>query len=109
MSASAARTWLRARSPTAPAPLAGRMEDAVLATAGPTEGVAFHLAEAALVCLGSALDAGGSRSAGFDLLAADALLTCACEAAAEEGTATIEALTRAYGPARIAQLLPREP
>ena len=85
------------------------MEDAVVATAGATDGVAFHLAEAALVCLRSALGAGGSRSAGFDLLAADALLTCACEAASEEGTATIEALSRAYGPERLAQLLPNEP
>lgn len=67
------------------------------------------LAEASLVCLRAVLSAvPPKRAAALDLLAADALLTYACEAAAEEGATALEALARDYGPAKLAALLPEE-
>ncbi|MGH7506977.1 MAG: hypothetical protein ACRELX_15075 [Longimicrobiales bacterium] len=108
MTASLARTWLRSRIPLQPEPLVRRMEAALAATPARAEDVGVHLAEAGLRCLREALDGGGSRAAAFDLLTADALLTSACEAAAEQGAAALDALTAAYGPARFAALLEAE-
>lgn len=104
----AARAWLAGRMPAPPAPLRERLEDA-LARADDAAGVPAVLAEAALARLHDALALGDDRAAAFELLAADALLTYAFEAAAELGVDTVEALAEAYGPARLATLIAAEP
>lgn len=129
----AARRWLEAR-PGAPPVLRERMLEALAleAAGGPTvqagagasrrsrgrrpgpgrppaaapPATAVQLAEAALDCLRAALAAGRGRPAAVHLLAADALLTYACEAAAEAGPDALLALAREYGPGRLARLLP---
>ena len=75
------RAWLAARQPAAPAHLLGRLELVE------RNGVPRHeaLAEAARVALDRARSAPGRvRESAFHLLAADALLTYACEAALED-------------------------
>jgi hypothetical protein len=64
------------------------------------------LAAAALACLADALGHGDDRAAALHLLAADALLTVACEAAADAGdpVARIGALAERYSVARLAPL-----
>ena len=63
------------------------------------------VAEAALATLREVVGGEGGRGSAADLLAADALLTYACEAAAEEGPAALEALTVALGPGHFEGLL----
>jgi hypothetical protein len=64
------------------------------------------LAAAALACLADALGHGDDRVAALHLLAADALLTVACEAAADaaDPVARIGALAERYSVARLAPL-----
>jgi hypothetical protein len=62
------------------------MRDAVRQTDRDGVDVATHLADAALLCLRASLAIGDHREAALDLLAADALLTHAAEAATESGT-----------------------
>lgn len=57
---------------------------AALSRVGDRATVADALAEAASICLARAIEAGSDRSAAGPLLAADALLTWAMEAAVEE-------------------------
>ena len=75
------------------------------------DSIAAVLADAARVCLRDALAAGDDRSAALHLLAADALITHACEAAVED-SAAFDAVARAAAPERLALLLdtdgPRE-
>lgn len=121
-----ALAWLDRHEAEVPDPLLGRARAALQDAADPTRGVAGALAEAALRLLAevagasgaAAAAAGGKRKAGageergalrataLDLLAADALLTWACEAAAAEGPEALSALTAAYGPARIGAVEP---
>lgn len=92
--------WLEARLAHAPASLAARMRRAVADSApgnagqddGPSSGssaptpalgLAERLGAAAVDCMREALARGDARAGAFELLAADALLTHACEAAAE--------------------------
>lgn len=73
-----ARTWMAGCEPVAPAHLLARLE------VEPEDGAARHeaLASAALAALDRARGAPGRvRESAFHLLAADALLTYACEAA----------------------------
>jgi hypothetical protein len=105
MNASAARGWLDARAPGVPPRLLARMRGAV-AEAEPAPDVPAQLGEAALSCLRSALAHGADRAAALDLLAADALLTYACEAAAEQEPGALARFTADYGASRLATLLP---
>ncbi len=101
--------WLERRRPAPPAALFERMAEAVRAAGAAVEGVPpipAALGTAALDRLRAALQAPEGRAAALDLLAADALLTYACEAAAEIGPEALEATTRAFGPDRLATLIP---
>jgi hypothetical protein len=102
-----AGAWLVARVPDAPAELLERMLAAVRAT--PDADVATGLARAAHHCLTHVLESDGGRSAAVDLLAADALLTHALEAAAEQGEEEVESVVRTFGAAGLAPLLGRVP
>jgi hypothetical protein len=79
-----------------------------LAAIGVTPGTDLpsQLGEAALVCLRAALRRADDRAAALDLLAADALLTYGCEAAAEQEDGAVTRFAESYGPARLARLLP---
>jgi hypothetical protein len=96
---------LQAREPSVPPELHARME-AALAEAGESETVAIRFGESARVCLRAALAAGEHRSGALDLLAADALLTLGAEAAAEEGSESLEAFAARFGVAAMHDLLP---
>jgi hypothetical protein len=65
------------------------------------------LANAALDRLRLVLASAGDRSAAFDLLAADALLTQACEAAAEKGPEALREFAQELV-AQITGLLPQQ-
>ena len=78
-----AEAWLQTREPAAPDGLRARMIDALRAAEG--DSLPELLAHAAALRLESALALGDAREAAFDLLAADGLLTYACEAAASAG------------------------
>jgi hypothetical protein len=100
-----AHAWLAVRGGVPPQ-LAAVMEDAVdRAVARHTE-LAGVLAEAARICLVDALDHCDERSAALPLLAADALMTFACEAAADGERAGIAELAESCAPQRLALLLP---
>jgi hypothetical protein len=86
--AAAAKHWLAGRVQAAPASLVDHMNlavDAVPAEAVAGSGgaaVARLLTRASLSCLAEALESCDDRTAALPLLAADALITAACEAAA---------------------------
>jgi len=98
-----ALAWLERREPRAPEPLFARMAAALAGRAEPD--VPEALAGAALACLRAAVEGGRDRAAAWDLLAADALLTYACEAAAEAGPAAQAILDRIASPDHFAPLL----
>jgi hypothetical protein len=89
--AAAARSWLEANSAGAPPALLARMlralDDTERTTAAGVgsapEGVPGALSAAALTCLREALERCDERHAALHLLAADALITAACEAAVD--------------------------
>jgi hypothetical protein len=110
----AAQAWVQRRESDVPAALRQRMETLLGATSGatPPAGTASAgavsvdsaastgnapveaaLLEAALEGFRRALTRSRERSSALDLLAADALLTCACAAAAERGAPALEVLT----------------
>lgn len=98
-----AARWLDARPE--PAPPSVRSEiDALLAEADPG---ALHdrFAAAALRALETVTDGPSDRSSASTLLAADALLTYACEAAAEAGPETLDTLTASLDFDRFTELL----
>ena len=72
---SALRNWLASRTPAPPDALLPPVEDA---SGDPTA----TLADAGALALARALTGQGERSGAYDLLAADGLLTYACESAA---------------------------
>jgi len=95
--------WLNGRVSRAPADLRTRMNAAVrdaIVTGGPASAL---LLEAAARCIARAVALGRDRRAALDLLAADGLLTVACDAAVEEGDAGGFARRAS---ARLATLLP---
>lgn len=111
--------WLDARNPAMPEELR-RAVDAALDregfAAGAREPVASgtgttaeRLAAAGLAALersiGQAAGARSDRDGATDLLAADALLTYACEAAAEEGPEALDRLTQSLDFRRFEALL----
>jgi hypothetical protein len=71
---SALRNWLASRTPAPPDALLLTVEDA---SGDPTA----MLADAGALALAQALTGQGERSGAYDLLAADGLLTYACESA----------------------------
>ncbi len=72
---SALRDWLASRTPAPPEALPLPVEDA-------SGDLAATLADAGALALERALTGQGERSGAYDLLAADGLLTYACESAA---------------------------
>lgn len=100
------RDWLGRREATTPTRLGARMRAALDPIEAEPEDVPSALGAAALVCLRDALAKGSHREAAVDLLAADALLTYGCEAAADAGPGALERFANEYGAARLAALLP---
>lgn len=74
--------WLEARKPCAPDTVLLRL-GLVHATAGPADDLVEAVLAEARAALRDALDARGERDGAFRLLAADAYVTYACEAALE--------------------------
>ena len=123
------RAWLAARAGPVPPTLQAAMESAVDAdlpsgtawqepdgpadrldapSHGPDE-LAPALASAALRVLVDAIDRGDNRAAALALLAADALVTAACEAATDPGVDTdtaLNVLCATFAPDRLDGLLP---
>lgn len=111
-----ATVWLDRQRPVPPPRLRARMFEALAATPeacadGAAPARARHMAEAAVGILDRLTmpQTGGDRASGpdraLDLLAADALLTAACEAAGEVGEDAVLAIAGKYGPHRLARLL----
>lgn len=98
--------WLAQRQAGVPASLVERMRHYL---AGRSEPLPDRLAHAAFDALRAALGLPDDRASALDLLAADALLTAAFEAAADHGTAAVDRLARATGPAAFADLLTEQP
>jgi hypothetical protein len=63
------------------------------------------LADAARICLRAALAVGDSRDAALHLLAADALITYACEAAANGAGDSLNDLAESWSPGNLAHLV----
>lgn len=114
------RGWLEARHPVPPASLRAAMaralETGVADEAGRRSGgdngtsvpVAGRLAEAALATLAGVIRGDGGRASAAQLLAADALLTYACEAAAADGPAALDGLTAGLDAGRFERVLAGE-
>lgn len=105
--------WLDARRPAPPPSLRAAIQRAIRRSdpgAGPLH---MRLAATGLETLRRVAALPSTREHAEELLAADALITYACEAAVEadgvdgaDGGDALEALTAALGPARFAGLLP---
>ena len=80
--------WLDRHTSQAPAALRGRVGEYALAASGSTRVSA--LAAAAQSALARVLSHAGDRSAALDLLAADALITLALQAQAEDAPERLE-------------------
>jgi hypothetical protein len=104
MSATATH-WLTREAGDAPAALLDRMYEAVRAIPDTEGTLSEQLAAAALDCLREALDRCEERAAALPLLAADALITAACEAAASEAPDALDRLAAACAPDRLAGLI----
>jgi hypothetical protein len=78
------RSWLEARTSEAPFPLRARVLEHALAAPASRASHAEHLALTAQGLLTKVEDHPGDRSVALDLLAADALITLALLARAEE-------------------------
>lgn len=102
---SEAAAWLSPRITDAPEALRERMLAAV-AEAGSAGEIHDRLGHAAALCLERAMAEQARRESAMDLLAADALLTHACEAAAEGGSDVLAAFAAAWDATRFEQLLP---
>jgi len=89
--------WLDARKPPAPEDLLHRLRRALQRHGDPQADLTHILADTGIALLQNALRVGSDRSAAFDLLGADALLTYAFEAAAEQGVDAVIALAQEYG------------
>ena len=99
-----ARSWLASRAGAVPPQLEAAMENAVDEVADDIA-VPHALAAAARVCLVRALHDCDDRSAALPLLAADALMTFACEAAADGDGADIMEFAASWAPERLALML----
>jgi hypothetical protein len=103
-SGSDARDWLTVRIADAPDPLKERMLEGLAEVDG-VGPIYDQLADAAAICLRSAMAEQALRVCAMGLLAADALLTHACEAAAEAGGDELAAFAAGWNPERFEQLL----
>lgn len=92
----------------APASLRAAMERALESVPPTDEAPAARLARAGLAALESVVGGGGDRGSAADLLAADALITGACRAAAEAGPDSLERLLAVLGLERFEALLDPE-
>jgi hypothetical protein len=99
--------WLDQRQPPSPASLRETILEAVRLEDPGTGSGAARLATVALESLASLIHEPPTRAQAIRLLAADALLTYACEAAAEEGGDAVARLARDFDPARFDALLER--
>lgn len=99
--------WLDRRRPGMPRELRRAVDAALggVGSDGAHDDVAVLLAEAALAALARVARAAPERGTAAELLAADALLTYACEAAAELGPESLDRLTAGLDHARFAALL----
>lgn len=88
-------TWLAAREPVVPAPLLEHTIGILRSAQIAEDAMPELFARSALVALQRAAGLGDDRTAAADLLAADALLTWAFEAAAELGDDALNRLTMA--------------
>lgn len=96
MTRTALLTWLGTRRPTPPAALRGQIERAVTDSAAP---LPDHLAEVGRALLGKvASRPQGGRELALDLLAADAFITYAFEAQAEEDVGAVARLAEGVVP-----------
>lgn len=102
-----ASAWLQSHTAEAPEPLRARMQEFLPPASH--DPVHDQLAAAALLCLRSVLRAPNGPDAALDLLTADALLTHACAAAAEQGEAALARFTESLDAARFQQLLEEQP
>ena len=98
-----AESWLAPRLADAPARLRERMLHALPRPA--VDPIPEQLAAAALDCLRAAMHNPSERASALDLLAADALLTHACEAASEEGVEALMAFAKSWDAHRFEKLL----
>lgn len=98
--------WLDAREKAPPPELRERIAAALAEVTAET--VPGALAEAALACLRDTIAAPEERASALDLLAADALLTYALEAAAELGAEMVRRVAEEYGTGTLAGLLPED-
>ena len=89
---SALGAWLEQHTARAPEALRRRVTGYAVAAAGP--GIADSLAEAGRTALRHAVEGGDDRSAALDLLAADALVTLALLARAEQHPEGLAAFAR---------------
>lgn len=97
--------WLDARLPSAPRSVRMAL-DPWLAETDPAEPLHRRLALAGLRALEAVVARPSERSTATTLLAADALLTYACEAAAEAGPDALDRLTGDLGFDRFSQMIP---
>lgn len=99
-------SWLDERTPAMPPELRQAVNVALeRAPAARDESLEDRLADAGLGALSRVAGAAPERSTATELLAADTLLTYACEAAAEAGPDALARLTARLDYARFARLL----
>ena len=100
---SEAERWLAAHVEHAPEQLRATMLNAVRETSAAT--VAQHLAQAGMICLRKALRDPAKRPSALELLAADALFTHACQAAAHDGAESVVQFAQTWSALRFEELL----
>lgn len=92
--------WLSERLAETPAELRRHLELAIDSIDGDLD-IVTELMEAAVRLLESVRGRAGAREAAYDLLAADGLLTLACEAAAISDPDNVAERCRAMGPSGV--------
>jgi hypothetical protein len=100
------QAWVAARAADVPPSLRQRMNEALVAgdPASRRAEIPDRLAAAAVACLRDVLPRCDERSGALDLLAADALITYACEAAVGDAP-SLDSLCDAFAPDRLARVI----
>lgn len=101
-----ARAWLAGRAGAVPPVLEARMERAI-DDAMEDGSIAAMLSDAARICLRDALADPDSRAAALHLLAADALVTYACEAAVEQDGPELDRVVEEWSAPRLEEIVRR--